>query len=213
MADDEIEALRHALDAQAELQREADHRIKNNLQLINSLVLLQGRRTTDEGVRRALKAVQQRVTAVSLAHRHVIRAEGAEWVEVSAMARELAGELAAAAGREGIAIAMDLEPVNVPARVAAPIALIVNEGLGNALTHAFPDGRPGRVALTVRRRAGGFELAIADDGVGFADDAAGGFGRTIIQLLVQQLRARLDLAPAQPGVRLTVSVPMDEGQA
>lgn len=211
MSAEEIESLRQALAAQGELQREADHRVKNNLQLISSLVMLHGRRAADDGARRALRAVQQRVTAVSAAHRHVTRDSGGERVDLAALVRELAGDLAAAAGREGIQITLELEPVLVAARDAAPLALILNEALGNALAHAFPDGRPGRIAVTLRRTDGAFELAVADDGVGQAS-ADAGFGRTILQLLSQQLRARLETHDAQPGLRVAVSVPMDQAQ-
>lgn len=212
MSDAENETLRQALAAQAELQREADHRVKNTLQLISSLVLLHGRRTTDEGAKRALTAVQRRVTAVSVAHRHVVRTAGVEQVELAALVRELTGDLASAAGREGIEIAMDLQPVTVPAREAAPLALILNEALGNALAHAFPDGRPGHVALTLHRADGAYELSVVDDGVGAPADSGGGFGRTILQLLTQQLRGALETTPAQPGLRVAVRVPMDQAQ-
>lgn len=209
---DETETLREALAAQAELQREGDHRVKNTLQLISSLVLLHGRRTTDPTAKQALKAVQQRVTAVSVAHRHVVRTDGVEEVELASLVRELAGDLAAAAGREGIEISLDLEPLTAPARQAAPLALILNEALGNALAHAFTDGRPGRIALRLGRSEGGFELSVTDDGVGPPAAGSDGFGRTILQLMAQQLRARLETTDAQPGVRVAVSVPMDPAQ-
>ncbi|MCR5873376.1 sensor histidine kinase [Phenylobacterium sp. J426] len=206
MSADEIDSLRQALAAQAELQREADHRVKNNLQLISSLVMLHGRRATDDGAKRALKSVQQRITAVSAAHRHVSRDTGSERVDLAALVRELTGDLAAAAGREGIEITLELEPVFVAAPDAAPLALILNEALGNALTHAFPGARAGRIVVALRRTPDGFDLAVSDDGVGQAG-AAPGFGRMILQLLAQQLRAKLEVTAAQPGLRVAVSVP------
>lgn len=212
MSDAETETLRQALSAQGDLQREAEHRVKNTLQLISSLVLLHGRRTTDPGAKRALKAVQQRVTAVSVAHRHVVRTADGEEVELSALIRELAGDLAAAAGREGIEISLDLEPLVVPARHAAPLALILNEALVNALSHAFPDGQTGRIVLRLSRVEGGLELCVADDGAGAPLAGSDGFGRTILQLMAQQLHARLETSDAQPGLRVAVSVPMDPAQ-
>lgn len=210
MTSPESEALRAELERQAALQREADHRVKNNLQLISSLVLLQGRRAREEPVRQALKAVLQRISAVSVAHRHVVRPDDSERVEVSGLARELVGDLAATAGREGIEIGLDLEPVHIPARDGAPLALLISETVGNALRHAFPEGRRGRVEVAVRRTPEGYELTVADDGVGMPQGApAAGFGMTIVQLLAQQLRGRLETGPAQPGFRLAVRVPME----
>jgi two-component sensor histidine kinase len=191
-------------------QREAEHRVKNTLQLISSIVLLQGRRTGDEAARQALRAVQQRVTAVSVAHRHVAWAGETEAVEVAALVREIVGDLAGSAGREGVAIDLDLEPISIPGRQSAPVALLLSECVGNALRHAFPDGRNGRVHVGLRRGQGAFELTVADDGVGVADGASpSGFGLTVAQLMAQQLRGRLVTEAAQPGFRLSVSVPLD----
>jgi two-component sensor histidine kinase len=189
-------------DAEA-LRREADHRTKNTLQLISSIVMLQGRRATDPAAQAALKSVLQRITAVSLAHRHVHD----EQVELSALVRELATDIARSNGREGLAVDLALEPVTVAARAAAPVALIVNEALSNALRHGFADGRPGRVEVALRPLDGGFELAVADDGVGLAGPAQG-FGSTILQLMAQQLKGRLATTP-QPGCRIAVTVPME----
>lgn len=208
MADAETQALIEALERQAVLQREADHRIKNTLQLISSLVMLQGRRTADEGARQALKALLQRVQAVSVTHRHVVRDGEHEVVELAALLRELAADLAASAGRKGVAIDLDLEPVRAPAKDGAPVALIFSEALVNALRHAFPDGREGRVRVSLEARPDSYVLIIADNGVG-PGDGPKGFGAMVLQLMAQQLRARLDTDSAQPGLKLSVSVPMD----
>jgi two-component sensor histidine kinase len=101
--------------------------VKNTLQLISSIVLLQGRRAKDEGARQALRAVQQRVAAVSVAHRHVGWSEDTEQVEVAALVREIVGDLAGSAGRDDVAIELDLEPVTIAGRSGAPVALLVSE--------------------------------------------------------------------------------------
>ncbi|WP_293681842.1 sensor histidine kinase [uncultured Phenylobacterium sp.] len=199
-----------ALARQAARHREVEHRVKNTLQLISSIVLLQGRRAADEGARQALRAVQQRVAAVSVAHRHVGWATDSEEVEVAALVREIVGDLASSAGREGVAIELDLEPLVIDGRSGAPVALLVSETVGNALRHAFPDGRTGRIRVGLRRIGQSFELTVSDDGVGMAADTRpAGFGLNVVQLMVQQLRGKLVTDTAQPGLRLTVSVPMD----
>jgi two-component sensor histidine kinase len=199
-----------ALERQAARHREVEHRVKNTLQLISSIVLLQGRRAKDEGARQALRAVQQRVAAVSVAHRHVGWSEEAEQVEVAALVREIVSDLAGSAGRDDVAIDLDLEPVTINGRQGAPVALLVSESVGNCLRHAFPDGRAGRVRVMLRRTGGAFELTVADDGVGMADGAQPtGFGLNVVQLMAQQLRGKLATDTAQPGLRLTVTVPMD----
>lgn len=199
-----------ALERQAARHREVEHRVKNTLQLISSIVLLQGRRAKDEGAREALRAVQQRVAAISVAHRHVDWAGEAEQVELAALVREIVSDLAGHAGREGVTIDLDLEPVTIAGRQGAPVALLVSEAVGNALRHAFPDNRSGRVRVGLRRVGANFELSVADDGVGMAADApTGGFGLNVVQLMSRQLRGKLATDMAQPGLRHTVTVPME----
>ena len=210
MAENSTDSPEQKLERQAERHREVEHRVKNTLQLISSIVLLQGRRAKDEGARQALKAVQQRVAAVSVAHRHVGWNEDGELVELAALVREIVGDLAGSAGREGVAIDLDLEPVTIAGRQGAPVALLVAETVGNCLRHAFPGERSGRVRVALRRATETFELSVADDGVGMADGVqATGFGLNVVQLMAQQLRGKLTIDPTQPGLRLSVTVPMD----
>ena len=199
-----------ALERHAARQREVEHRVKNTLQLISSIVLLQGRRASDDAARQALRAVQQRVAAVSVAHRHVGWSDEAEKVELAALIREIVGDLAGSAGREGVDIELDLESVTIAGAQGAPVALLVSETVGNALRHAFPEGRKGKVRVGLRCAADTFELSVCDDGVGVAGGAIPtGFGLTVVQLMTQQLRGRLETETAQPGLRLSVCVPMD----
>jgi two-component sensor histidine kinase len=210
MAEIDVDSAEFALEQQAARHREVEHRVKNTLQLISSIVLLQGRRAQDESARQALKAVQQRVAAVSVAHRHVGWAAEAEQVEVAALVREIVSDLAGSAGREGVAIDLDLEPVIIDGRSGAPVALLVSETVGNALRHAFPDGRAGRIRVTLRRLGESFELAVTDDGVGRTEGLPpSGFGLSVVQLMAQQLRGKLVIDTAQPGLRLVVTVPMN----
>lgn len=204
------ESPEQALERHAARQREAEHRVKNTLQLISSIVMLQGRRVSDDAARQALRAVQQRVAAVSVAHRHVTWTDEAEEVELAGLIREIVGDLAGSAGREGVDIDLDLESVSIPGRHGAPLALLVSETVGNALRHAYPQGVNGRIRVSLRRTGEGFELLVADEGAGL-DPASSkaGFGLTVAQLMAQQLRGRLETAAGQPGLRITVRVPMD----
>jgi two-component sensor histidine kinase len=180
--------------------------VKNNLQLIGSLILLQWRRAPDESARAALKSVLERVTAVATVHRRLFQDDPLTF-DVTAFLRDLTGDLAAAAGRDDLQITLELDAVDLPASSAAAFALVVNEILGNALKHAFPPGRPGRIAVSLTQGDGALVLTIADDGVGLAGGQAG-FGSTITKLLCQQLHAELVLADAGPGVRATLKVPV-----
>jgi two-component sensor histidine kinase len=200
------DALDLALAQKNALLHEVDHRVKNNLQLIASMILLQIRRTPDETAKAALKTVLERVTAVATVHRRLFQNDPLS-VDVADFIRDLTADLAAAAGRDDLQIVLELDHVSIPASSAAAFALVVNELMGNAIKHAFPDGRAGTITIRLADRGDSCALTVADDGVGLAGHAPG-FGSTIIKLLCQQLHADLQIDDAQPGVRATVTVPM-----
>jgi two-component sensor histidine kinase len=193
---------------------EVDHRVKNNLQMIVSLIQLQARRSQDEGARAALGAVLGRVGAVATVHRRLFQGDPTEF-EVADFLRDLAGDLAGAAGRGDIAISLDLEPVALAASAAAAFALVTHELLDNALRHAFALGQGGtvRVRLSTEGSDGGVcRLVIADDGLGLGGHGLAGrpdgFGLTVARLLCRQLRAELAFEDAGPGLKVTLSVPL-----
>ena len=203
--------LEQALAQKTALLHEVDHRVKNNLQLISSLLLLQSRRIDDEGARLALRGMLERVSAIATVHRRLFHSDDIERFDVAEFVRDLAGDVATGASRHGVEIRLDLEPVAVAASQAAPLALVVNELLGNAVKHGFPGDRMGSVRIAIHRREGEFDLSVADDGVGIGEGpmALAGFGGVIVQLLCQQLRAKMRLEDAQPGVRVVVTLPVN----
>lgn len=200
--------LEQALEAKTVLLHEVDHRVKNNLQLIASLLQLQARRTPDEATRSAVRGILERVNAIGAVHRRLFQGGDVQRFDLAEFVRDLAGDLAAGARRDDIRLALDLEAVAVPASQAAPLALIVNELISNALKHAFP-GRPGTVQVSIRRTPEGFALTVADDGLGLPEAGAKGFGSTIVQLLCQQVKAKLAYEDAAPGTRVVVAMPLE----
>jgi PAS domain S-box-containing protein len=198
----------HALKQTTALLHEVDHRVKNNLQLIASLLLLQSRRVEDETARKALRGMLERVSAIATVHRRLFQSEDIERFDVAQFVRDLTADMMAASGRPEIQMRLDLERVDVPASQAAPAALVINELIGNALRHAFPEGRSGVIEVSIRRQDPGFEVAICDDGVGLPtrEEDVRGFGLTIAHLLSRQLRANLLIEDSQPGVRALVKL-------
>ncbi|MGZ6013854.1 MAG: sensor histidine kinase [Caulobacteraceae bacterium] len=197
--------------ASGALLAEVDHRVKNNLQLVASMILLQHRRTEDEAARRALKGVLERVNAVATVHRRLFQGDPHRF-DVDDFMRDLTSDLAASAGRDDLQITLDLKPVVLPASSAAAFALVAAELLGNALRHAYPPGRGGPIAVSLGEGQGVCTLTIADRGIGVGA-APTGFGLTIAGLLAKQLHARLEVTPGDPssggeGTRATLTVPM-----
>lgn len=201
-----------ALEQKTALLHEVDHRVKNNLQLISSLLLLQNRRVSDPGVKHALRGMLDRVNAIATVHRRLFQSDDVERFDVSAFVRDLVADMIGAADRDDILFSLDLERVDVAASKAAPLALVINELLSNAMRHAFPAGRAGQIFVVITRTDAEFRIEITDDGVGVETSArSSGFGLTIVQLLCQQLKATCqttDVSPG-PGTRVVVNLPVN----
>lgn len=200
------------LDAQRLLAREVDHRVKNSLQMVTSLLAMQADSAASESEQLALQQACSRVQAVAHTHGLLYRADGSATVPfqdyLASLCRDLQASLASEQG--GRRIELSAEPAEIPADYALPLALVVNELVTNAMKHAFPDDREGRVAVSfTRRKVGGWRLTVADDGVGLASwpppAAPHSFGTRIVQTLVDRLHGQLEVA-VERGTRFTLDV-------
>lgn len=200
-----VEALRAALARERARTREVDHRAKNSLQIVSSLLLLMSRRSPHAETQNVLKAMHQRVSAIAAVHREILNSENPERFDLGRFVREHVAALTQACG-EGAAVQLDLDPVQVAAAQACPAALIVNELVLNALTHGSPAGRQPHAELFLRPAGEGFALTVRDHGPGLPPAAEKtGFGLTIVKLLAQQISAKVAYEDAQPGVRAVVT--------
>ena len=196
------EALEAALIRERARAREIDHRAKNTLQLVSSLVLLMSRRAREEETRRTLSSLHQRIGALAAVHRGFLESAAPDRFDFTSVLREQMTGLGRTAP-EGVTLRLDLETVEIPSASAAPLALIANELATNALAFAGPAAT---VTVSLSKVGGGCRLLVEDDGPGLAADAAkAGFGLTMVRLLVQQLGAALSLESAQPGLRAVVT--------
>jgi two-component sensor histidine kinase len=211
--------LKAALAQRTSLLHELDHRVKNNLQLISSLMQMQARHSADPAVKRALAGMIERLNAVATVHRRLFQSEDVERFDLSEFVRDLVADLEAQTGRPEIVFECDLAPAQVPAGKAASLALLIGELITNALRHAFHDGRRGRISITICKSDLELRIEIADDGVGMGGSDGGathdvnGFGLTIVELLGRQLQARVAREDAHPGVRMRLDLPLENVEA
>ena len=207
--------LQEALDQQTALLHELDHRVKNNLQVISSLVLLKARRLSDAGTRAVLNSVADRIGALSTAHRLLYASGDASRFDLAAFATDFVADLAATVDARRIAVTLDVDPIEVAAAKAAPLALLVHELATNAVRHAFPDDRRGTVAIVAKRTDGGLALAVDDDGIGLAAAAPNpdGFGRSLVEMMVRQMRGEVAFEDAAPGTHARARIPLDAAGA
>jgi PAS domain S-box-containing protein len=168
------ERLRKSLAEKEILLREVHHRVKNNLQIIASLLRLQSAHVKDEAARTVFQESQDRVRSMAIIHEEIYRSNDLSRVNMRAYLGNIARSLYRSYGMKpsGVAVtAEDVEDVGLDMDTAIPCGLIVNELVSNALKHAFPGGRQGKVTMGLRQmEEDSFELVVRDDGVGMPPD-------------------------------------------
>jgi PAS domain S-box-containing protein len=183
------DALKDALLARDLLAREADHRIKNSLQLVASLLRLQMSRTDNPEISNALAEAIARVDAVGNAHLALQGSADLRSIEIGQMVTDLCARVGSL--NPAITVRCDVVPgLMVDAEQAIPLGLITSELLTNALRHAYGPGCRGDIAVTVRDMENGLTLTVADRGRGLpAVASAPGLGTTVIKMLSRQIGA------------------------
>lgn len=163
--------LREAVAQKTMMVREVHHRVKNNLQIVMSLLNLQAGRVRDPSARDALKQAQMRINALALVHRTLHEIEDQSFIQLDRLLSDLTQQTCDGFGaqREGLRVETVMVPRLVGSHIAVPLALFTAEALTNIFKHAYPGARAGRIRVTLKQ-AGENELvlAIEDDGVGFA---------------------------------------------
>jgi PAS domain S-box-containing protein len=200
--------LTEALQAKTVLVHEVDHRVKNNLLTIASIVKLQTRMSEDETVKRTLRSVLNRVEALSTVQRKLSAADDVGRFDVADFARELVVDMVSALKRDDIRLTTDLHPVSVPAVKASPLALIMNEVIGDAVRRGLSDGG-GEIHLEVRRLNGHFLIRVSDTVTPVAvDEAEHEFGRLMLETCARQLGAEIgrEVIGQRTDVRITLMV-------
>ncbi|RFU46626.1 AAA family ATPase [Paraburkholderia sp. DHOC27] len=195
---EEKEAL---LEEKEALLHEVHHRVKNNLQLISSLLNLQAARVTDKAVAELFADSRNRVRSMALVHENLYRAGNFARIMMATHVNNLCGHLARAydMGRMGVALQIDVDDVQLDMNRAVSCGLIINELVSNALKHAFPDGRSGRLRVELglidQERC---KLTVADNGVGIAPEfsleKADSLGLQLVHDLTHQLQGSLELS-------------------
>lgn len=197
--------LRLALQRQKLLSNEIDHRVKNSLQAITSLVRLQRRQAGNAEMQEALHSVEQRIHAVSLLHEELYRG-GTDMVDFSQFVRRLA-TLMRPLAPDNVDLRVDVQPCELDPKRASSAGIIVSEFMANSIKHAFPDGRAGSVSVRALVADGHVDLICEDDGVGASAAAqliGGGLGVRIMEASASQLGGVLERTISQTGCRLRV---------
>jgi PAS domain S-box-containing protein len=205
------EALAASVKERDLLLQEVHHRVKNNLQLISSLINIQTRKLEAGAPRDVLAECKRRVEAISLIHEQLYQSRDYASVPFSQYATHLATNMAHASDASGTGIALhcECEPIALPVDKAISCGLILNELITNAMKHAFPEGRTGELRVLLHRTAdGNVRLTVRDSGVGMSESPArvGSIGMQLVSTLTDQLNGKLSTEVAN-GTSITVEFP------
>jgi two-component sensor histidine kinase len=203
--------LRASLRQKEALLREVHHRVKNNLQIVTSLLNLRAQRLRSPAARDAVRQAQMRIAALALVHRSLYENDDVQELELQDLLGELCGmiEEVSAADQGTVQLSVAVDPTRVPVDQAIPLALVVTEAVSNAFKHAFPPKRDGQIEVRLVNRGQHALLVVADDGVGLAggEEGASGVGVTLMRMLAKQLGGSLTVVEAG-GTRLELDFPL-----
>jgi two-component sensor histidine kinase len=204
--------LKHADEAATRfgmMLREGDHRIKNSLQIVASIVDLQARRESNKTAQEVLRAAAARIQSVASIHDALQAGCGQDTVDLGEVLSKMCESLHAMAGDPlKVAVVVSAEKVRTSAAFAQAIVLAVNELVVNALRHAFPGNRTGVIQVSVAQVNGDLRVVVADDGLGLPLNYAQGpgYGMKLVRMMVDQTGGTLYI-DGSSGARFTLVAP------
>ncbi|MEQ8463833.1 two-component regulator propeller domain-containing protein [Coleofasciculus sp. E1-EBD-02] len=207
----QVEAeLQTSLREKIVLLKEVHHRVKNNLQIISSLLDLQSQTLTDPQVLDIFQQSANRVKSMALIHNQLYQSTSLEKIDFAEYIETLATYLfqSYGANRNVIELQIDIEPISLNLDTAIPCGLLLNELLSNALKYAFPESRPGVITIKLKSECDRrLTLTVQDNGIGlpegFEPENPKTLGFQLIQALTEQLEGELDIKPDQ-GTQFTI---------
>lgn len=204
--------LEQALNTKNMLMREIHHRVKNNLQVIGSLLSLQARLLSDTSAKDALSESHKRVMAMAEIHELMHHTDAGNRIDFALYLEELIALMRRSYSLDDVAIHLELTPVTLPLDQGIPLALITNELVSNALKYAFPEGAHKQPTITIRlqRSAHNVTLCVEDNGVGLDNNDGGdsnSLGMTIVESLSGQLNGTLTFSNKHTAHKLADHAP------
>lgn len=185
------------------LLQEVHHRVKNNLQIIASLLTIQSSKLADGEPRSVFLECRERISAMSLIHDRLYSTRNYEEIDFGDYLREMVSLITSSNRPAGTAIVVDLqaEPLRIPVERAVPLSLIATELVLNSLKHGFIGRERGTLTVRLSREGSTGALFVGDDGPGFAPfrPTSLGVGLQLVDVLVGQLRARREVRGSPPG--------------
>lgn len=191
--------------------QEANHRVKNRLQMVAGVLTLH-RRDADPKARAQFDDARQQVLTVARVHERLYKGNSVETVDFGTFLRELCNDLHNALGSGNRTLVCSADPILLPTAVAIPVALIVNELITNAIKYAYGPTDVGEIRVRCARAEAALVLTVTDEGAALAADfsVAGnaGLGLRMVDMLLHQLQGRLTVEAHGRGKTFRADVPL-----
>lgn len=206
------ERIRLALKEKELLVKEIHHRVKNNLQVISSIIYLKSTSLKNIELKSFFEETRQKIRAISLIHERLLETENVSEIEISDYLRRLIKDLERLNFKDetGIVIEFRAEPVSVNLDQAIYCGLILNELVTNSIKHAFTDEISGRITISLTRTSTGFEFVISDNGISLPEGIEPGsttsFGMQLLYIFIKQLHANFSIN-RQAGTTFRITFP------
>jgi two-component sensor histidine kinase len=192
------------------LIKEIHHRVKNNLQLISSLLTLQGRGIDDKKAKSAIQDGKNRVRSMALIHQDLYMKDKLKDINLKSYLEKLTTDLFLTykIDHSSIELKLDIDDIDLDVDTIVPLGLIINELITNSLKYAFPDNNKGILKVSLKEKYETLELEIVDNGVGFEAENVrnDSFGTTLISALTRQLRGKLT-TDSSNGTKTILTIP------
>ena len=191
--------LKSSLEEKEVLLREIHHRVKNNMQIISSLLNLQSRYLNDEKTVNVLTESRNRVKSMAMVHEELYRSHDLSKIDFADYIRRLLSGLFSSYGVDKNVIKPEINVENVLLNInmAVPCGLIINELVSNSLKHAFLQGQNGKISIIFHPNEGKYVLKVADNGAGFPENIdfenTKTLGLQLVNTLVKQLSGSIDI--------------------
>lgn len=199
------EALKKTVQEKEILMREIQHRVKNNLVLVSSLLSISMGRIGDEASRRALQESIDRIGAISSIYERLYQSYSFEKISLGRHIEDIARSLMSTYASDGkVGLTMSIDNIDVGLRQAVPLGLILNELITNAVKHAHQPGEKGNITVGLGSEGGRVTLTVSDNGrglpPGFSMNNPGGLGLHLVDLLTSQINGKFSIRNGSPGV-------------
>jgi two-component sensor histidine kinase len=209
--------IKASLEEKEVLIKEIHHRVKNNLQIISSLISLQASYTTEPEAQEMFQESKNRIRSMALIHEKLYISDDLAKIEFSEYLQSLVNMLVQFFKKKLTFVELDVncDKIYFDIDTAISLGLIINELLSNCFKHAFKEGESGRVSIDLQSVGNGYQLSVADNGIGFPENIdfreTDSLGLQIVQTLTIQLKGALEL-DRSTGTKFNIIIPKTDEQ-